>query len=215
MTKRLRLVPVVVCLCLFGPGVPPAHSADVADKKTIIERARVAYVNLRRAGLVEFRATVQPNWNLAIKDQLQRDPAGAQTALSALNRLHFSMRLRDDQLDDTGAEYRLAFHAGTIDVQTTMSKDLVITRMDLRSKTFTSWVKPQLTKSSIGFVLSGYTASYQAAGTTDTMQVSVKLDYQVAGGLPLPHTLAVVGDQNGTLVPPAEFQLTDYEVTSK
>ena len=270
MPKRFRLVPVVVCLCLFGPGFPPAHAADVADKKTIVEHARAAYINLRRAGLVEFRATVQPNWNLAVKDQLQKDPAGAQAALNTFNRLHFSMRLdpqdnvtvqhrydapaptgamaqpldqisnsieaamvgffqtwasfmlrspfppadSDYQLEDIGGQYRLAFVAGGVDVQTMMSKDFVISRMDLKSKTFTSWVKPQLTKSSIGFALSGFTASYQTAGSTDTMQVSVKLDYQVAGGLPLPHTIAVVSDQNGTLLPPSEFELTDYQVTN-
>jgi len=270
MPKRFGLVPVVVCLCLFGPSVPPAHSADVADKKAIVEHARAAYINLRRAGLVDFRASVQPNWNLLLKDHLQNDPAGLQAVLTALNRVHYSMRLDaqdnvtvehrydapapsgamaqqfdqisssveaamagffqtwasftlrspfppaegDYQLEDTGAEYRLAFTAGTVNVQTTMSKDFVITRMDLKSDTFSSTVKPQFTKSSIGFALSGYTASYQAAGSADTMRVSVKLDYQVAGGLPLPHTIVVTGDQNGTLTPPSEFELTDYHVTN-
>lgn len=66
------MVPVILCICVFGPAVSPAHAAGLADKKAIVEHAREAHVNLRHAGLVEFRATVQPNWNLAVKYQLQR-----------------------------------------------------------------------------------------------------------------------------------------------
>lgn len=96
-----------------------------------------------------------------------------------------------------------------------MSKDYAISRMDLTSKTFTSWVKPQLTKSSVGFILSGFTASYQAAGSSDTTLVDVKLDYQDGGGFPLPRTIAVVNSRNGTPAPPSEFRLTDYQVTGR
>ena len=40
----------------------------------MIEDARHVYYSLRSAGLDEFRATVKPNWELVLKDQLKADP---------------------------------------------------------------------------------------------------------------------------------------------
>jgi hypothetical protein len=65
----------------------------VADNKKVIEDARRAYYSLRTAGLDEFRATVKPNWELVLKDQLKADPVGAQAGLKLLNGIHFSMLL--------------------------------------------------------------------------------------------------------------------------
>ena len=65
----------------------------VADRKKVIEDARQAYYSLRTAGLDEFRATVKPNWELVLKDQLASDPASAQAGLKLLNGIHFSMLL--------------------------------------------------------------------------------------------------------------------------
>ena len=65
----------------------------VADSKKVVEDARHAYYSLRTAGLDEFRATVKPNWELVLKDQLAADPAAAQAGLKLLNGIHFSMLL--------------------------------------------------------------------------------------------------------------------------
>ena len=65
----------------------------VADSKKVVEDARHAYYSLRTAGLDEFRATVKPNWELVLKDQLEADPAAAQAGLKLLNGIHFSMLL--------------------------------------------------------------------------------------------------------------------------
>ena len=67
----------------------------VADNKKVMEDARHAYYSLRTAGLDEFRATVKPNWELVLKDQLKADPVGAQAGLKLLNGIHFSMLLDD------------------------------------------------------------------------------------------------------------------------
>jgi hypothetical protein len=74
----------------------------VTDPKKLIEDARHAYYSLRAAGLDEFSATVKPNWELVLKDQLKADPAGAQAGLKLLNGLHFSMQLdRSDKVTVT------------------------------------------------------------------------------------------------------------------
>lgn len=68
---------------------------SITDNKKVIEDARRAYYSLRTAGLDEFRATVKPNWELVLKDQLKADPVGAQAGLKLLNGIHFSMLLDD------------------------------------------------------------------------------------------------------------------------
>jgi hypothetical protein len=74
----------------------------VADSKKVIEDARHAYYSLRAAGLDEFRATVKPNWELVLKDQLKADPAAGQAGLKLLNGIHFSMLLdRTDKVTVT------------------------------------------------------------------------------------------------------------------
>src|SRR5207245_11434104 len=65
----------------------------VANSKKVMEDARHAYYSLRSAGLDEFRATVKPNWEVVLKDQLASDPATAQAGLKLLNGIHFSMLL--------------------------------------------------------------------------------------------------------------------------
>jgi hypothetical protein len=66
---------------------------SITDSRKVIEDARRAYYSLRTAGLDEFRATVKPNWELVLKDQLKTDPVGAQAGLKLLNGIHFSMLL--------------------------------------------------------------------------------------------------------------------------
>lgn len=83
-------LPLLMACCLVTIG----HSqTQVADSKKVLEDARHAYYSLRAAGLDEFRATVKPNWELVLKDQLKDDPAAAQAGLKLLNGLHFSMLL--------------------------------------------------------------------------------------------------------------------------
>lgn len=96
---RKLCLPLLMACCL----VPMAQSqTPVANSKKVMEDARHAYYSLRTAGLDEFRATVRPNWELVLKDQLKSDPASAQAGLKLLNGLHFSMLLdRNDKVTVT------------------------------------------------------------------------------------------------------------------
>src|ERR1700739_2537439 len=85
-----------ICLALLlacGFATLAQSQTSVTDPKKVIEDARHAYYSLRAAGLDEFRATIKPNWELVLKDQIKSDPAGAQGGLKLLNGLHFSMLL--------------------------------------------------------------------------------------------------------------------------
>lgn len=90
--RKLCLLLLACCLSAMAQAQTP-----VANGKKVIQDARHAYYSLRTAGLDEFRATVKPNWELVLKDQIKSDPVGAQAGLKLLNGLHFSMLL--DQND--------------------------------------------------------------------------------------------------------------------
>jgi len=95
--RKLCFLLVACCLSAMAQS-----QTAVTNPKKVIEDARHAYYSLRAAGLDEFRATVKPNWELVLKDQLQSDPAGAQAGLKLLNGLHFSMLLdRNDKVTVT------------------------------------------------------------------------------------------------------------------
>lgn len=96
--RKLCLPLLLVC----GFAAMAQSQTPVADSKKVIEDARHVYYSLRSAGLDEFRATVKPNWELVLKDQLKADPVGAQAGLKLLNGLHFSMLLdRNDKVTVT------------------------------------------------------------------------------------------------------------------
>jgi hypothetical protein len=87
---RKLYLPLLMACCLV---VAAQSQTPVADSKKVMEDARHAYYSLRSAGLDEFRATVKPNWEVVLKDQLASDPATAQAGLKLLNGIHFSMLL--------------------------------------------------------------------------------------------------------------------------
>jgi hypothetical protein len=96
---RKLCLPLLMVCCLVGMA---QAQTPVADSKKVVEDARHAYYSLRTAGLDEFRATVKPNWELVLKDQLAADPAAAQAGLKLLNGIHFSMLLdRTDKVTVT------------------------------------------------------------------------------------------------------------------
>ena len=66
------------------------------DKKAIVTQAGQSYYSLRRFGLVEFQATIQPNWALTLGERMKTDPAGTQAFLKRLATLHFGMTLDAD-----------------------------------------------------------------------------------------------------------------------
>jgi hypothetical protein len=81
---------LVVCLAL----VASAHGQ--VGKKAILTQAGQSYYSLRRLGLVDLQATIQPNWGLTLSERMKTDPAGAQASLKMLATLHFAMTLDAD-----------------------------------------------------------------------------------------------------------------------
>jgi hypothetical protein len=63
------------------------------NKGEVIRQARQSYYSLSRIGLLEFQANIQPNWQVALQDQLAANPAAAQEGLKLLNGLHFSVSM--------------------------------------------------------------------------------------------------------------------------
>src|SRR5258708_17639460 len=90
LSRKFRaLVLFVVC----GIAVSLAQGTAVANKKEILTKARQASYSLRDRGLLEFQATVTPNWRLVLQEQFVKDPASAETALKLLNGIHFTVVL--------------------------------------------------------------------------------------------------------------------------
>jgi len=89
---RKLCLPLLMACCVAAMA---QSRTPITDNKKVVEDARRAYYSLHTAGLDEFRATVKPNWELVLKDQLKADPVGAQAGLKLLNGIHFSMLLDD------------------------------------------------------------------------------------------------------------------------
>lgn len=81
-----------------APAVQPAQAANVAPiaDQQVLQQAQRAYYSLRKQGLDELQATVKPNWELVLKDELKSNPEQGQNALKLLNGLHFTMLLDKD-----------------------------------------------------------------------------------------------------------------------
>ena len=96
--RKLCLPLLVAC----GLLTTAQSQTPVANSKKVMEDARHAYYGLRAAGLDEFRATIKPNWELVLKDQIKADPVAGQAGVKLLNGLHFSMLLdRSDKVTVT------------------------------------------------------------------------------------------------------------------
>jgi hypothetical protein len=71
--------------------VSSAASAGQTNRKQLIRQARSGFYSLRRSGLVEFQATIKPNWATIAKG-IESNSEG----LKVLNGLHFWMSLNSD-----------------------------------------------------------------------------------------------------------------------
>lgn len=88
-----------VALCLLGLGLPAAAAdkkteAKAPAKKELMRQARAAYYNLRNEGLIEFRASVVPDWGPTLEPVSKTaDAAAIERAKKILGGLHFAMSL--------------------------------------------------------------------------------------------------------------------------
>jgi hypothetical protein len=101
-------------------------------------------------------------------------------------------------LEDLGNQYHLSYKDGTANIDTTMSKDLVISEIKVDSPEFKSVLRPRFGKSAQGLLLTGYDATYQGAEGGTAVQLNVQIENQSVNGLQLPHNLNLSGSYQGT-----------------
>lgn len=116
------------------------------------------------------------------------------------------------QLEDLGVQYRISYKDGDSDVVTTMGKDLIITEVKVNSAEFTSSVRPQLTRSAKGFVLSGYSADYKPTSGKGAVKLDLKIENQPVNGLQLPANLVLDSVLDGEPTH-MELALSEHQVT--
>jgi hypothetical protein len=97
------------------------------------------------------------------------------------------------QLTDAGTQYRLMYKDGSADVETTMGRDFAISEVKVKTATFRSSLRPQLSKGAEGFVLTGYTADYEGQTKEEATHLEVSINYQQVSGVKLPQTLNLKG----------------------
>ena len=94
-TRRFLQFAVCGILSLCAVSLS-ARGEPQTNKQDIVKQARQASCSLRRLGLVEYSATITPNWELLLKDEIKADPEGAQAGLKLLSGLRFAMTLDKD-----------------------------------------------------------------------------------------------------------------------
>ena len=95
----------------------------------------------------------------------------------------FPRSASDYQLTQVGEQYQFSNREGANTVLTIADGDFKITEIKVTSAGFKASLKPMLEKTPKGFILTGYTASYQ----TDSRitRVEARLEYQEVNGLQL------------------------------
>jgi len=93
------------------------------------------------------------------------------------------------KVDDQGSQYRLSYKEGSSDIVTLLSKDMVIQEVKVVSPQFTSIIKPHLTKTDTGFMLTGYVGDYTPTSGPGVVHLDVKIAYTPVSGLQLPVSL--------------------------
>ncbi len=120
----------------------------------------------------------------------------------------------DYELDEKQDRYQLSYREGGFDIQTTMRKDFGIVQTKVVGPQFTGTIKPQLTKTDLGFLVTGYEGTYQSPSQGSEMRVSAQIDYKVVEGFQLPSGLRIDTAAAGS-VHRIEFQFTDYQVKKR
>jgi hypothetical protein len=87
---RKNLVRVILVMVVCTVAMAEARGAQ-SERKQIVTRARDAYYNLRRSGLIEFRSNIQPNWELLLAGVDKKA-----SAIKLLDGLHFSVSIDSD-----------------------------------------------------------------------------------------------------------------------
>jgi hypothetical protein len=120
----------------------------------------------------------------------------------------------DYKLDEKRDGYQLSYREGRFDIETTMRKDFGIVETKVVSPELTGTIKPQLMKTDLGFLVTGYEGTYQPSSESSEMRVSAQIDYKVVEGFQLPSEVRVDTTANWS-VHRINFQFTDYQVKKR
>ena len=115
------------------------------------------------------------------------------------------------QLDDLGSQYRLTYNDGEADVATLMDKTFIITEIKVTSPKFVSIIKPNMTKTGQGLVMSAYTADYTPTSGPGVVHLNVRIDHAAVDGMQLPVSMILDSTLDGA---PTHMELafSDFRV---
>lgn len=117
----------------------------------------------------------------------------------------------DCEIKEVAGQYRFSAREGATEVLTTTDKDFMIIEIKVSGAGFNASLKPVLENTAKGFILRGYSASYETPSGSRNTQVKARLDYQEVRGLQLPLKVGLDTVYEGK---PAqvEWLFTDYQV---
>jgi hypothetical protein len=118
------------------------------------------------------------------------------------------------QLEEQETQYRLLYKEGAADVVITMSKDLAITSLRIKTAEFDSTIETRFTKTAKGFLLARYVGDYQSKSSAESTHLNVRIDYLEASGLQLPQKVNLTGTYGGNPVA-GEVSFSDYKVKKR
>jgi hypothetical protein len=84
--RRFQYPARIGCYLFAAIACAASSAAGQTRNRDIINRARDSYYNLKRLGLVEFRANIRPNWELLLKGE-----SSSPAAMKLLKGMHFSI----------------------------------------------------------------------------------------------------------------------------
>jgi hypothetical protein len=148
-----------------------------------------------------------------LADRIRKEVSGTEQLLTAFLRTWTGFAIKSPlpaveseyELRTVGQKYRLTYHEGPADVITSMDHDFAIEELTVTTPEFTGTVRPKLSGSKSGFMLTSYDATFKTP-TADAGRISVKVEYRDVDGLELPGIVTTtVPFGGGTLTIPLVF----------
>jgi hypothetical protein len=112
------------------------------------------------------------------------------------------------------SHWSLAYKEGTTEVGLILGKDYAIRLMRITTPSLDSVIQPLFTTARHRLLLSAVQGEYRPLPTRPTSTLQVRMDYQRAGGLTLPHQLALASN-DGTNAFVMDLTLANCQVTRR
>jgi hypothetical protein len=111
------------------------------------------------------------------------------------------------ELDDLGDKLRISYREAQFNVETFMTRDFEVIEMNLNGPGLSVSIRPQLTRTAKGFILSGYSGTYQPVAGGRAIPISVRIEYREVEGFRVPAKLSVDADTHKV-----DFEFSDYHI---